>query len=114
MKCFLGETDHGRPNSLIRHLKIIHGLCTGKTLHLKCGQVGCSRSFGSFSGFKKHLNKCHVSSSFESAKEDDFSPHQSVDTNNATNVDESTENLEAESELSSANFINSCANVISA
>ena len=81
-------------------------------LYLKCGQVGCSHSFGSFSGFRKHLNKCHVSSSFDSAK-NDFSPRQSVlDTNNA-DVDVLPESFEAESELYPADIVNSCAAVIS-
>lgn len=113
MKCFLCKSDHGRPNSLVKHLKVIHGLCTGRTLYLKCGQVGCSRSFSRFSGFRKHLNKCHVSSSFDSA-ELDFSPVQSVtDTSTAANDDVVPEHLEAESELSSADLVNSCAAVIS-
>lgn len=38
------------------------------TLFLKCGQEGCSRSFGSFSGLRKHLMEgktqlslsCHI------------------------------------------------------
>lgn len=45
-------------NSLIKHLKLIHGLCSGKTLRLKCCQPGCSHFFGTFSGFRKHL-KAH-------------------------------------------------------
>lgn len=114
MKCFLCRSDHGSPNSLIKHLKVIHGLCTGRTLHLKCGQVGCPRSFGSFSGFRKHLNKCHTSSSFDSVGEGDFSPDQSVlDTNNATDVDVLSDHVEAESTLSAADLVNSCASVIS-
>ncbi len=112
MKCFLCRSDHGRPNSLIKHLKVIHGLCTGRTLHLKCGQEGCSRSFGSFSGFRKHLNKCHVSGSFDSVEEGDFSPHQSVECS-ATEVNLSSEHLEAESTVSSTHLVNSCASVIS-
>jgi len=112
MKCFLCRSDHGRPNCLIKHLKVIHGLCTGRTLHLKCGKVGCSRTFGSFSGFRKHLNKCHVSGSFDSGEEMDFSPHRSVECN-ATDVDVSSEHLEAQSTVSSAHLVNSCAAVIS-
>lgn len=81
-----------------------------------CEQEWCvsiSRSFSSFSGFRKHLNKCDVSSSFDSA-ELDFSPVQSVtDTSTTANVDVVPEHLEAESELSSADLVNSCAAVIS-
>lgn len=110
MKCFLCRSDHGGPNSLIKHLKVIHGLCSGRTLHLKCGQEGCLRSFGSFSGFRKHLSNCHVSGSFDSVA--DVSPHQSVECN-ATDVNVSPECLEAESTVSSAHLVNSCASVIS-
>ena len=86
----------------MKHLKVIHGLCTGRTLNLKCGQVGCSRSCGSFSGFRKHLNKCHVSGSFDFVEEGDFSPHQSVfDTSHATDFEVSSD------------LVNSCAAVIS-
>ena len=54
--------------------------------------MGCSRSFGSFSGLRKHLNKCHVCNSFDSAE--DSSQHQStIDTCNATNIEVSTENV---------------------
>lgn len=114
MRCFLRRSDHGSPNSLIKHLKVIHGLCTGRTLHVKCGQVGCPHSFGSFSGFRKHLNKCHISSSFDSVGEGDFSPDQSVlDTNNATDVDVLSDHVEAESTLSAEDLVISCAAVIS-
>lgn len=112
MRCFLCRSDHGSPNSLIKHLKVIHGLCTGRTLHLKCGR--CPRYFGSFSGFRKHLNKCHVSDSVDSVGEGDFSPDQSVlDTNNATDVDVLSDHVEAESTLSAEDLVNSCASVIS-
>lgn len=69
--------------------------------------------FKSLSGFRKNLDKHHVSSSFDDVEKQYFSHHQSVHTSYATNVDESTENLEAESKLSLANLVNSCANVIS-
>lgn len=82
----------------------------GEPERLKCGQEGCLRSFGSFSGFRKHLSKCHVSGSFDSVA--DVSPHQSVECN-ATDVNVSPERLEAESTVSSAHIVNSCASVIS-
>lgn len=88
MKCFICKGDHGTPNKLVSHLKVIHGICTGRTLYLKCGQVGCPRSFGSFSGFRKHLNKCHVNVSLECMEEGEVSPHKNVlDTSNATSVE---------------------------
>ena len=40
--------------------------------------MGCSRSFGSFSGFRKHLSNCHISSLFGSVGGVDFSNSQST------------------------------------
>lgn len=83
-----------------------------RMLHLKRGQVNHTRSSGRFLGFRKHLNNHHVIRSFKSG-EDDFSAHQSVDTSKVANVDESTEHLENNSELSSPNLVHRWANVIS-
>lgn len=114
MLCFLCRSEHGTPNNLIKHLKVIHGLCPGRTLHLKCGQAGCPRSFGSFSGFRKHLNKCHVSSSFDSVGEGDCSLHQSILDTNVTNADFFlSDQVEAESTISAADIVNNCSAVIS-
>lgn len=114
MRCFICKCDSDAPKSLVKHLKLIHGLCSGRTLHIKCGQVGCSRSFGSFSGFRKHLNRCHVSGSFESVQDGEFSLYKAVmDTRDASDVEMVTESLEADTDLSSTNIVNSCASVIS-
>lgn len=113
MKCFLCKSDHGSPNNLVKHFKVIHGLFTGRTLFLKCGQEGCSRSFGSFSGLRKHLNKCHGSSLVDSVDYDRSYPQSTVNTGNVSHVEESTEYLEAESQLSSPYIVNSCSAVIS-
>ncbi|XP_032433321.1 uncharacterized protein LOC116729094 isoform X1 [Xiphophorus hellerii] len=59
MFCFICKKYHTNANSLTKHLKVIHGLCSGKTLRLKCGQGGCAQVYGTFSGFRKHLNKAH-------------------------------------------------------
>lgn len=59
MWCFICKSPQANANSLTKHLKLIHGLCSGKTLWLKCGQAGCSQVYGTFSGFRKHLNKAH-------------------------------------------------------
>ena len=40
-------------------MEINSPICLGKSLHLKCGQVGCSHVFDTFSGCRKHLNKAH-------------------------------------------------------
>ncbi|XP_056289148.1 uncharacterized protein LOC130205674 [Pseudoliparis swirei] len=59
MLCFICKSSQTNANSLTKHLKVIHGLCSGKTLRLKCGQAGCAQVYGTFSGFRKHLNKAH-------------------------------------------------------
>ena len=40
-------------------LKFQHGLYPAKYLHLKCGEQGCSSSFCTYNGFRKHLNTVH-------------------------------------------------------
>lgn len=45
---------------LVRHLRLVHGYLPGKNLHLKCVQTGCGSVFGTFSGFRKHLNTKHT------------------------------------------------------
>ena len=59
MLCILCSECFGGVNLLVRHLKSVRGLLPGKILSLKCGQTGCSLEFGSFSGFRKHLNRVH-------------------------------------------------------
>lgn len=59
MICFVCKSHHTSSNLLVRHLKLKHGLCPGRTLRLKCGETGCSHVSGTFSGFRKHLNKLH-------------------------------------------------------
>lgn len=59
MFCFICKRSQTNANSLIKHFKVIHGLCSGKTLRLKCGQFGCAQVYGTFSGFRKHLSKVH-------------------------------------------------------
>ena len=44
---------------LVRHLRLVHGYLPGKNLCLKCVKSGCSSVFGTFSGFRKHLNTKH-------------------------------------------------------
>lgn len=45
---------------LVRHLRLVHGYLPGKNLRLKCAQTGCGCMFGTFSGFRKHLNTKHT------------------------------------------------------
>lgn len=41
-------------------MRLIHGLYPGKSLRIKCAQAGCCHVFGTFSGFRKHLNTKHA------------------------------------------------------
>ena len=110
MKCFICRSDLKSIGSLVKHLKTIHGLCTGRTLTLKCGQAKCSLSFQSFNGFRKHLNKCHTSTPVESREDAGDYPECTPSTCNSTQVEVVTENVE--SEPSSPDLVNSCASVI--
>lgn len=47
-------------NMLVRHLRLVHGYLPGKNICLECAQTGCGCVFGTFSGFKKHLNTKHT------------------------------------------------------
>lgn len=59
MLCFICKSSQTNANSLTKYLKVNHGLCSGKTLSLKCGQAGCAQVYGTLSGFRKHLNKAY-------------------------------------------------------
>lgn len=60
MKCFVCQTELTCANTLVRHLRVVHGYLDGKNLRLKCAQSGCGRVLGTFSGFRKHLNTKHT------------------------------------------------------
>ena len=45
---------------LVMHLRLVHGYLPGKNLRLKCAQTECGCVFGTFSGFRKHLNTKHT------------------------------------------------------
>lgn len=57
--CFICKAHQKSSALLCQHLRLHHGLYPGKTLRLKCGQPGCSLSFCTYSGFKKHLVRLH-------------------------------------------------------
>lgn len=59
MICFICKSPQANANSLIKQLKLLHRLCSAKTLRLKSGQGGCSQFYGTFSGLRKQLNKTH-------------------------------------------------------
>lgn len=62
MLYFICKSHQANVNSLTTHLKLVHGLCSEKSLVTcdhKCDQFGCSQVYGTFSGFRKHLYKPH-------------------------------------------------------
>lgn len=69
--------SHNTPNKVRKHLKENLFLSQPDS-HLKSGQAGWPHSFGSFSGFRKHLNKCPECISFDSVGKGDFTLCQSI------------------------------------
>lgn len=80
--CFICKVPHRSSTLLCQHLRFQHGLYPGKSLHLKCGQPGCSLLFCTYSGFKKHLIRLHT---------------DTVSTNTMNNVDTQKEGDESSS-----------------
>ena len=60
MRCFVCQAELKSSNMLVRHLRLVHGYVPGRNLRLKCVQTGCGSVFGTFSGFRKHLNTKHT------------------------------------------------------
>lgn len=60
MKCFVCQAEFSGSNMLVRHLRLVHGYLPGRNLRLKCAQRDCGCVFGTFSGFRKHLNTKHL------------------------------------------------------
>ncbi|KAL3989131.1 hypothetical protein ACER0C_013449 [Sarotherodon galilaeus] len=60
MKCFVCQAEFTGSNMLVRHLRLVHGYLPGRNLRLKCAQRDCGCVFGTFSGFRKHLNTKHL------------------------------------------------------
>lgn len=109
MICFICKKEHTNANALIRHFKLVHGLCPGKRLKLKCAQRGCSHVYHSFSGLRKHLSKCASDHSHL-----DFNKNSS-NANSISLVDVavlSNQNPPCDSSLLKTNIVNSCATVV--
>ena len=53
--CFVCKTQHRSCSVLLQHLKFKHSLYPSPDLRLKCGELGCQRSFCTYSGFRRHL-----------------------------------------------------------
>ncbi len=60
LNCFLCKILYANSHSLIAHLRVAHSFYPSLKFRLLCAQSGCSRQFCSYSGFRKHLNNCHV------------------------------------------------------
>lgn len=86
MKCFVCKAELNSSNRLVRHIQSVHGYLSGKSLRLRCVETGCSRVFGSFSGFRKHLKIKHKSGINQEVNTD---VHLSRDEDDVTcNIDE--------------------------
>lgn len=88
--CFICKAHQKSSALLCQHLRLRHGLYPGKTLRLKCGQPGCSLSFCTYPGFKKHLVRLH---------KDTCSPNKHlVHLHRATCSPNTIDNVDAQSE----------------
>ncbi|KAJ8364594.1 hypothetical protein SKAU_G00134250, partial [Synaphobranchus kaupii] len=104
MLCFICKGSQANANSLIKHFKLVHGLCSGKTLRLKCGQAGCSQVYGTFSGFRKHLNKAH-----EAYSDPGKGPSTAEDLASSHFDDMQSRSSPADSVLINKSLVDSCA-----
>lgn len=77
--CFVCKVHHSSCLLLCQHLKFHHGLYPGKSLRLKCGERGCSLSFCTYSGFRKHLNNIHRDTTLPHVDTTQDFPTQCVD-----------------------------------
>lgn len=59
MRCFICKGNFGSINTLFVHLRHRHGLYDEHRALYKCGQGVCSRTFSSFSGYRRHLKTHH-------------------------------------------------------
>lgn len=56
--CFICKEKSLNVGELIRHLRRRHALYDGTTLVLKCFHENCRKTFQTFSGYRKHVQKC--------------------------------------------------------
>ncbi|KAK0136284.1 hypothetical protein N1851_027812 [Merluccius polli] len=107
MICFMCKRWHANANALIRHFKLVHGLCSGKGLKLKCAHRGCSHIYQSFSGLRKHLIKCCANDNLC------FDDSECSTTNNSISLGDTdvlpTQSLPCDTVLQERNIVNSCA-----
>ena len=101
---------HANANALIRHFKLVHGLCSGKGLKLKCAHRGCSHVYQSFSGLRKHLIKCFANDNLS------FDDSECSTTNNSISLGDTdvlpTQSLPCDAVLQERNILNSCATLL--
>lgn len=62
VKCSVCQTEFTCTNTLVWHLRAVHGYLDGKALRLKCAHIGCGCVLGAFPGFRKPLNTKHTDS----------------------------------------------------
>lgn len=110
MICFICKKGHVNANALIRQFKLVHGLCPGKSLKLKCAHRGCSHVYHSFSGLRKHLSKCCAIDPSRLDSCESSSTANSISLNDVGVL--SNQNPPCESALLKTNIVNSCATVV--
>ncbi len=110
MICFICKKGHVNANALIRHFKLVHGLCPGKSLKLKCAHRGCSHVYHSFSGLRKHLSKCCAIDPSRLDSCESSSTANSISLNDVGVL--SNQNPPCESALLKTNIVNSCSTVV--
>lgn len=97
---------------LVRHLKLVHCLFSGKSLRLKCGQAGCCLEFGSFSGFRKHLHRVHEESNKVPVHVEESTVVHQADVGLSSNTDVATCSNASSLQISSKNTTDLCASAI--
>lgn len=98
---------------LVRHLKLVHGLFSGKSLRLKCGQAECCLEFGSFSGFRKHLRRVHEESNKVPTHVNESADVHQADVGLSSNTDVATCSNASSLPISSKNTTDLCVSAIS-
>lgn len=112
MLCFLCRCHQVDVNSLIKHFKLVHGLCSGKTLRLKCDQAGCLQVYGTFSGFRKHLNIAHNDHCSDSGSDPGEGPSTTEDVISSNLEDLPSAIPPSYPLLVSKNLVDSCATTV--
>ncbi|KAG5271297.1 hypothetical protein AALO_G00178160 [Alosa alosa] len=112
MICFICQKRHANANGLIKHFKLVHGLCSGKGLKLKCAHRGCSHVYYSCSGLRKHLSKCYANYNFCADDGECSTSTNSISLGEADMPELPDQSVPSESVLLERHIVNSCAKLV--